>query len=858
MFLAIDGHSIFYRSYYGVRPLSTKEGFPTNAIYGFLNMLLREERELQPSGVAIAFDLPQPTFRHAVSDRYKAQRPPAPDDLVAQLPVLQELLVRLGYPVVTAPGFEADDVLGTLARLCDEAGEPCAIFTGDRDSLQLCSENVTVRLASAKGGGGSIPYRPVDIAREYCVGTPQQLIDVKALQGDPSDNIPGVAGIGPKTACQLIGQHGSLDAVYDNLDALAVTPRTRQLLLEGKQAAYDSRFLATIVRDVPVDSELGHYRRAAGDPAEATRLLRTLEMTNFIDKFAVGKAPEGGPTAAPSPAVAAPAPGIEEVTLPLEALAAELKDRTCAVSAIFSGGSCTALSVCDGVRCYAVPEGEEGPALLRLLADRSIDKVMENAKAAFHYALQNGTQPQAVAFCLCLAGYLLHPDFADYNKERLAPIYELYYDVSSMPGGKVVYDLYAKLLPRMQERGLMPLLCDIELPLSEVLASMELAGIGIDREGLRKFGVLLKREIDATEAEIYETAGQKFNIGSPKQLGAVLFDTLGLPAGKKTKTGYSTGVGVLEALRPYHPVIDLILKYRTLTKLHSTYVVSFLDLIGEDGRIHTTFLQTVARTGRISSIEPNLQNIPVRTALGSELRRFFVAPEGKQLVDADYSQIELRVLASMSQDPRMVKAFRSGDDIHRGTAAEIFHVPQDAVTPLQRARAKTVNFGIIYGMGAYRLGDELGVSYSEAQGYITGYFNTYRGVKAFMDRTVEDAKKTGYVTTLYGRIRPVPEILVSNKMVAAAAERVAKNTPIQGTAADIIKIAMVRTFRRLRAEGLAARLILQVHDELIIEAPDGEVEAVKKLLREEMEQAASLAVPLLSEAHSGATWYDAK
>ncbi len=837
--LAVDGNSILYRAFYGVRPLTNSSGFPTSAIYGFFNMLFREISVSNPTTTVIAFDLPTKTFRSDIFIDYKAHRTPPPDELRQQKPVIMELLTKLGYCVVTKEGFEADDILGTIAKNAEKEGDSCVIFTGDRDSFQLVSETTSVHLCSNKETKGYIEVDPAYVLAEYSV-TPSQLIDVKALMGDTSDNIPGVKKIGPKTACALISKYHSIENLYSDIDALETTPRNKTLLTEGREDAFMSYKLAKIDTEVDLSEEMCDFKNLPIDLVGAKEMLRNLEINSILKK--VDELFSGNTRTAAAATIAKP-----EIK-PLPVL--ELLDKK------LSGDIALIIEeeilLCDGETIYKAPLDN----LCDILKNGEINIISTDAKEVYKTALREGIDIN-IAFCNNLAGYLCYPDKESYKTENLAEMLGI-----AMPqdeqSAAVVFSIYKMLKSICEENKTILLLREIELPLALVLASMETLGIELDKFGVERFGVSIKIRLQNMESEIYRQAEGEFNIGSPKQLSEILFTKLKLPPQKKTKTGYSTNNEVLLSLRGEHPIIPLIIEYRALSKLASTYIESLTESVSADGRIHSTFQQTVTRTGRLSSTEPNLQNIPVRTELGREIRKFFVAKEGYTFVDADYSQIELRVLASLSGDKMMTKAFNEDRDIHRQTAAEIFSVAEDMVSDDMRRAAKTVNFGILYGMGAYSLANDLEVPYYEAKGYIENYLNTYSGIAAFMDKTVEQARSDGYVTTMFSRIRPIAEIQSTNKAIAAIGERIAKNTPIQGTAADIIKIAMIAVYNRLKKENLDAKLVLQIHDELIIECREEIADTVARVLTEEMENCVSLNVALKAEAKIGKSWYDAK
>ncbi len=839
--LCIDGHSVLNRAFYGVKLLTTKDGRFTNAIYGFLSILLKLTDQVKPDAVAIAFDVREKTFRHDRYAQYKGTRKPSPPELSEQVEPLKELLGALGYTIVTAPGYEADDILGTFAHRCESSDDDfCSIATGDRDALQLVGERVHVLLTTTKHGAGETTEMDIAAVQERYGIAPRQLIEVKALMGDSSDNIPGVAGVGEKTALALIQQFESLDGVYEHLGDASIRDGLRLKLTTDRDKAYLSRELVTIDCAVPVDVDPAHYVRQQGDSEKAASMLADLEMHSLLQRLNLK-----AEAAAPRPAAAA-LPACEPVPLTASALA-DLK-RCCVLR---TGDGCYAAS---GTAVWTVDE----PMLWALLA-APVEKLCTDAKSWWHLALDNGSAVQNLNFDAKIAAYLLNPSASAYSVASLAAEYRVKPLFSGGPEELGSLEpLCAALRQQLEEQGMTALFRDIEMPLVEVLARMEQEGFLLDTGGLGQFGGELNGHMAAEQAAVYELVGKEFNLNSPKQLGEALFETLGLPAGKKTKTGYSTNAETLEKLRGAHPVIDHILRYRTYQKLSATYVEGLLRAVDASGRVHTDFNQTETRTGRISSREPNLQNIPVRTELGSRFRGFFIAKPGFVLLDADYSQIELRVLASISGDTRMIAAFSSGRDIHTETASEIFKVDRDAVTPELRRRAKAVNFGIVYGIGAYSLAEDVGVSMKEAASYIEGYLATYSGVAAYLDATVQNAKRDGYVTTLYGRRRALPELASSNKMLEAFGKRLAMNTPIQGTAADIIKIAMIRVSRRLLAEQLEARLILQVHDELIIESSQKDAARAADVLKEEMMRAAEMAVPLEVDVGQGESWLAAK
>ena len=858
--LVIDGNSIVNRAFYGIKLLTTKDGRFTNAIVGFLNILLKLQETAQPDAVAFAFDLKGPTFRHEMYDEYKAGRKGMPPELAEQMPVLKDLLQKLGYAIVEQEGYEADDILGTLSAAIGP-DDHCYVATGDRDALQLVRDNVSVLLASTKmGRAQTVEYTPDVVREEYHV-TPEELIEVKALQGDSSDNIPGVTGIGPKTAQEWIAQYHSIDYIYDHLDELGFTPKKKENLLNDKEQAFLSRKLGTIVLDAPVDTDLSNYVPGEGDPEAAARLLASLEMFKMIDKLGLREAAVN----------AAPAEDAEaEKKTPcrtVQAFSEVAKDLTSPVTFHVRWDGTDLKELClivDGDPVF-LPEGSDFEGFDAFLQNRDLAKYTTNSKALFAYAKTKGIRVENLPFDAELAGYILNPGAKTYDPVRL------YEEYNKGKFGTIACDSDAELvnetlcLDRTKSALLGAIdannqadLLAMEISLAEVLASMEQDGFLVDTDGLKEYGEEINRRVEEMTARIYEEVGFEFNLNSPKQLGEALFEKLGLPGGKKTKTGWSTNAAVLEELADEYKVVADILEYRTVSKLKSTYCDGLVKVIGEDGRIHSTLNQTETRTGRISSSEPNLQNIPVRKPIGSELRKFFVAKPGYTLVDADYSQIELRVLAAVANDENMIAAFKSGEDIHAITASQVFGVPLDYVTPLMRSNAKAVNFGIVYGIGAFSLSKQLGITRAEADRYIKGYLHNFSGVDNYMHDVVEQAKKDGYVKTLYERRRYLPELTASNHSLRAFGERVARNMPIQGTAADIIKIAMIKVYNRLQAEGLDARLILQVHDELIVECEESIAEKVLDIVKFEMEHACALSVDMQVDAHIGRTWYDAK
>lgn len=843
-FLVIDGNSILNRAFYGIRPLSTKDGQPTNAIYGFLTMLEKIKTDTSPDRVAIAFDLKAPTFRHKAYDGYKSNRKGMPEELASQLEPLKELLTLLGYKLVTCEGYEADDILGTLSKAAEDRGDRCFIATGDRDSLQLVSDKTTVDLQTNKT---NIFYTPEKVIEDYGV-SPRQLIEVKAIQGDSSDCIPGVAGIGPKGATELVSRFHDLDNIYENIDTIDIKEGMRKKLIASRDNAFLSRMLGEIKRDIPIDTNSDSYKVELTDPDAAERLMARLELFKLIEKLDLRSQ----------------SAEIQTETAEAETISVEVDNNYSQKELYFicefSDGKPT--FACAAEKRVVLIEDEE--KIRALLADPKVEKYTFDSKPLFAYADKNGFEVKSIKTDLLLAAYLLQPSSSSYSLEKLCMSFQLSLpelDNSDKEIYKSVYrmpELCGKILSDIEEKQMTSLLNDIEIPLANVLARMENLGFSVDSGGIKAFGDSLTGQIENLEREIYDQAGYEFNINSPKQLGVALFEKLGLPAKKKTKSGYSTSADVLESLRYSYPVVDMVLSYRALAKLKSTYCDGLLKVVADDGRIHSSFNQTETRTGRISSTEPNLQNIPVRTELGRELRRFFRAKDGCVLIDADYSQIELRVLAHLSADENMINAFKNNDDIHAITASQVFGMPLEMVTPEMRSRAKAVNFGIVYGIGAFSLGKDIHVTTREAGNYIKSYLAHYSGIDAYMKRMVESAKENGYAVTMFGRRRYLPELTQGNFNTRAFGERVARNMPIQGTAADIIKIAMINVDRRMREEGLRSRLILQVHDELIVEAPADESMRVAMLLQEEMEKAVTLSVPLIAEASIGKTWYEAK
>lgn len=846
--MILDGNSVVNRAFYGVRPLNAPDGTPTNAVYGFLAILQKLFEGEAPDSLCVAFDLPAPTFRHEMYEGYKAQRKPMPEELAVQMPLLKETLDAMHIRRLEAAGWEADDVLGAVSAICEKSGWACEIVTGDKDSFQLITETTSVlHVKSRMGQTETILYDRARFEEEYGFAPPL-MVDLKALMGDASDNIPGVPGIGEKTALDLVRRYGRVADIYAGLDGLDIKDSVRKKLAAGRESAEMSYTLATISREAPVELKPEDAAWSRDFGPELYAVLDRLGFRRFIEKWGLAPAPE-----AVQEAESRAMPELSALT----AQEAEARIRAAETLGLaLPGDDLDSLSLCDGEAIFTLNWGELGEdynRLLRLVFSPEVKKSAHGVKDLMGLALAEGLGTEGFVFDTELAAYVLDPTESGYDLGKLTKRYL----GAELPEARAALELMAPMRAKLAENGAEKLYFDIELPLCQVLAEMERAGFLVDRKALADFGESLTAGIDALQRGIWELAGHEFNINSPKQLGEVLFDELMLPAGKKTKTGWSTNADILEKLIGKHPIIGDILEYRMLTKLKSTYADGLLKVISTDGRIHTNFRMTVTATGRLSSTEPNLQNIPVRRELGAQIRRMFVAAPGCVLVDADYSQIELRLLAHISGDETMQNAFKSGEDIHAVTASQVFGLPLAEVTPAQRSSAKAVNFGIVYGISAFSLAQDIKVSPAEARAYIDAYMQKYHGVREYMDRVIAEAKERGYVETLFGRRRPVPELKASNFNTRSFGERVARNMPIQGTAADIIKLAMVNVRRRLRAEGMEARLILQVHDELIAECPEREAERVAALLEEEMERAVTLSVPLTAEAHSGHSWAEA-
>lgn len=871
----IDGHSILNRAFYGLPDLTNSEGLHTNAVYGFLNILFKILEEEKPQYLTVAFDVKHPTFRHEMFDGYKGTRKPMADELREQVPLMKEMLTAMGVRIVELPGYEADDILGTLSHRAEEAGMEVSVISGDRDLLQLATEHVQIRIPKTKKTGTEIEnYYAKDVMERYLV-TPKEFIDVKALMGDTSDNIPGVPGIGEKTATALIEQYHSIEAVHENAAEIK-PPRAGKNIVEFWDQAVMSKELATIILDAPVEYD---FKDAALESNQALytndayMMCKRLEFRNLLSRFesaAVSQTNDFEFTVLSNPIIAN----------------AHLMNLSGSFSFAMHVGEefeLIGLAITQESNVY-IPVSEElsAEAIVKALGNVILqakpEDVIRNAdtKTALHVFLKYGvdiSSKRAQFYDRTIAAYLLNPTTGSYPYDNIAKdvLGEYLPSEEELVGKKsegnypklYCYEAYVteksaeKMLRDLRTQEMDKLFYEIEMPLAFVLADMEAEGILMNKEDLQQYGQKLAVTIEDLEKRIYEAAGEEFNINSPKQLGVILFEKLELPGSKKTKTGYSTSADVLDKLKNEFPIVSDILEYRQLTKLKSTYADGLSALVKEDGRIHTNYNQTVTATGRLSSTDPNLQNIPIRIELGKQIRKVFYPKAGYVFIDSDYSQIELRVLAHASGDENMINAFKSGMDIHAATASQVFHVPFDEVTPLQRRNAKAVNFGIVYGISAHGLSEDLEISRKEAQAYIDGYFETYPKIKEFLDKTVEDAKESGKITTMFGRIRPIPELASGNFMTRQFGERVAMNSPIQGTAADIIKIAMIKVHDRLKEEGFDAKLLLQVHDELLIEASEEEKDRVIALLEEEMRGAAEMSVDLLVDTQTGKDWYDA-
>ncbi len=838
--LILDGNSVINRAYFGVKPLTNREGLYTHAIYGFLNILERMEKEEQPEAICVAFDLHGPTFRHLQYDGYKATRHGMPEELAMQMPVMKEVLRAMNIPIYECQGWEADDVIGTVGRICSNNGWECVIVTGDRDSLQLIDENVHVKLVISKPGQTSATLYTEGVFREEYGFEPKKLIDLKALMGDSSDNIPGVAGVGPKTAKDLLAKFGSLDAVYENLNDPSIRPKLREKLERDRDNAYLSYDLATIRPEAPIDfAPADALIQPYNKPALYT-LFQRLEFVRLIDRYGLRGA-----------AAEVTAPKTSFRPLPR---AAQVPGELTRCALYLAGDGSLGIAWEEGVTALTPLEAQMGLDL------SAAQVIFHDCKSTMHALDEQGIGYGPVCFDTALAAYDLNPSQSDYPVSKLATNFLglSIEDGDAAACAEAVWHLMPVLAAELEESGMKTLYDTMELPLCQVLYRMENRGILVDRAQLEQFANMLAQRIADCEKQIFGAAGETFNINSPMQLGKILFEKLELPPMKKTQRGYSTSAEVLEKLKDKHPIVPAILDYRMLTKLKSTYADGLVKVICPDGRVRTTFQNLVTATGRLSSTEPNLQNIPVRTDLGAQIRKMFVPKPGHVLVDADYSQIELRVLAHIAQDGVMGEAFRSGRDIHTATAAQVFGVAEDSVTALQRRHAKAVNFGIVYGISEFSLAEDIGVSRYEAREYIDNYLNNYQGVRSYMKQVVADARQIGYTQTLNGRRRKNPEMQSTNYNLRSGAERHPLTTPIQGTAADLIKLAMLRVEAALNASFPQASLLLQVHDELIVECPEDIAPQVARLISREMEGVAQLSVPLTAEAKWGKSWFDAK
>ena len=836
--LIIDSNSIINRAFYGIKLLTTKDGQYTNAIYGFINILNKLCDMEKPDGVAVAFDLKAPTFRHKMYTEYKAGRKGMPEELHSQMPIMKEWLKLAGYTCIECEGYEADDILGTLAKICEEKGDECVVSTGDRDSLQLISDKTRVLLAATRMGKTEvINYTKEALFEKYGL-TPDEMIELKSLMGDSSDNIPGVSGVGEKTATDLITRFHSIDYIYENIDLLDIKDSVKNKLLLGKESAYLSRKLGTICKTAPIESDIESYKSKPCNKDELAVLMTKLEFFKLMEKM-----------------------GLEAKNTQMSFCFDEETDKQKVLEALPKEFSNATVYSVDGKSAIAFDDGVclvEADTLKSILENEKISKRVYDYKNLY----KENQNIKNIVFDAKLAGYVCNPS-GSYEIERLLAEYatsvEFENDADEFLKNACLFKKACdNLYNELKKTGQLKLFEEIEMPLAMVLGDMELTGFLVDKNGLFNMSEELAIRIAELEAKVYELVGYEFNLNSPKQLGVALFEELGLPAKKKTKSGYSTNAEVLEDLKDKHPAVAYLLEYRQLSKLKSTYADGLQTAIANDGRIHSTFNQTEARTGRISSLEPNLQNIPVRTQEGKRLREFFIAPKGRVLCDADYSQIELRVLASIADDKNMIDAFKSGTDIHTATASQVFSMPVDMVTPVMRSRAKAVNFGIVYGIGAFSLSKDIGVTRAEADSYIKSYLATYPAVAEYMESTIANAKLDGFVSTYFGRRRYLPELHNSNGMLRAFGERVARNAPIQGTAADIIKLAMIKVFERLKSEKPTAKLILQVHDELIVECDESDATEVCKILSDEMQNAVKLSVELTADAKYGKTWLEAK
>ena len=864
----IDGHSILNRAFYGVPDLTNSEGLHTNAVYGFLNIMFKILDEEQPEYLTVTFDVHAPTFRHKMYADYKGTRKPMAEELRQQVPVIKEVLQAMNIEIIEKEGFEADDLLGTISRMCEEKGMDVSIISGDRDTLQLATEHVKIRIPKTKQGRTEVEdYNAAEVEEHYGV-TPKEFIDVKALMGDASDNIPGVPGIGEKTATKIIQQYKSIENAYEHADELK-PPRASKTLKEYWEQAKMSKVLATIDIHADIDFDLEKARHGNPYTSTAHEWFQKLQFKNMLSRFDVETVSNDVEAS------------FREVTDQQEIedvfARAEQAERVGAAFSKDPGNVLPLFAHSSGYGRISLSWGKDEIVSIPCNMDMDFEKLTERlsrlagkVKCFSMCGLKEFLSwlpdvEMGSSFDVIVAAYLLNPLKSDYNYEDVAREHlEIMIDEKLDAAAKSCYEAYTAyasvpvLEKKLEDAGMDRLFYDIEMPLVFTLYNMEQAGVKVEAEALKAYGDQLGTRIVELEKEIYDLAGEEFNINSPKQLGVILFEKLGMPHAKKTKTGYSTAADVLDKLAPDYPVVAKILEYRQLAKLKSTYADGLAGFIGPDGRIHGKFNQTVTATGRLSSTEPNLQNIPVRMELGRLIRKVFVPKEGCVFVDADYSQIELRILAHCSGDAQLIQAYREARDIHRMTASQVFHTPFDEVTDLQRRNAKAVNFGIVYGISSFGLSQDLSITRKEASQYIEHYFETYPGIKKFLDDSVAHAKEKGYAVTLFGRRRPVPELKSSNFMQRSFGERVAMNAPIQGTAADIIKIAMIGVDEELRKRNMKSRLILQVHDELLIEAEKDEVDEVKEILKDKMEHAADLSVPLIADMHTGMNWYEAK
>lgn len=845
--LILDGNSIVNRAFYGIRQLNAPDGTPTNGIYGFLAILQKLLEGEKPDSVCVTFDLKAPTFRHLRYDGYKAQRKGMPEELAVQMPVLKQVLDAMGIMRLELEGFEADDLLGTVGKICENAGWDCRIVTGDKDSFQLISPTTHIcHVKSRMGQTETKEYTPELFRDEYGF-EPIHIVDLKALMGDASDNIPGVSGVGEKTAMDLIRRYSSVEYIYTHIDELDIKQGVRKKLKDGRESAELSYELATICTSAPIEFKPEDAIWNKNYKPELFGLFKKLGFNKFIEKWGVEATEAETETAVIKHFPVTDGASFGEISRAIQAadyIAVEMSPDF------------DSIELCDGKSVYTASwsgMGDDYNSLLRLVFSAETKKAAHNVKDLMSKLIFEGLPLDGFIYDTALAAYLLEATESDYPLERVS----MRYLGTELRGTEAIYLLKGATEEKLKQLEMEKLFYEIEMPLCRVLADMQSVGFMVDKMALSDFGASLSGDIESLKNQIWELAGGEFNINSPKQLGEVLFDKLMLPSGKKTKTGWSTNADVLEKLRGKHPIIELILDYRMLTKLKSTYADGLLKLIEKDGRIRTNFQMTVTATGRLSSTEPNLQNIPIRKELGGQIRKMFIASKGKVLVDADYSQIELRLLAHISNDKHMREAFASGEDIHAVTASQVFDTPLSEVTSLQRSRAKAVNFGIVYGISAWSLAQDIGVFPNEAKAYMDAYLDKYSGVHEYMKHIVERAKADGYVKTLYNRRRALPELKSSNFNMRSFGERVALNMPIQGTAADIIKLAMVNVYNRLKAEGLESKLILQVHDELICECPENEADRVVKILEEEMSGVAKLSVPLVVEAKKGHSWAEA-